>query len=492
MKNGSNSRTRFDLDFLDLHDEAQPVDIREGDAILARMRLRDSQTAFKQVKVWRTSERAIELAVEDEEFRTGSAVDLELIISSQRLYYEGLVISEETDNAELRRVGIRYARQVEAWGQDERRSSPRWFCEEHCHPICVISSPFVMGRPTLLKIKDISSFGMRMVCSVRATYLVPQLKVSATIELPTVGSFQANLEIVRVDFEKDRGEDALAIGVRFLGLKESNRSMLSQYLIEYSSAVSLEELKESGFTPPSPRRGVTYYYAKSEADIREVMRLRYKAHKAANNFAEGEFKFDESGFALADKIDENCRIAVGVFQGKIIATMRIHFGSLDTPLEHEGYIRWSDQLPRRDQVVEVSRFAIDPEFQTGDILLGIFQFAGITCIRPAQPWVVISSWEHMVSKYERIGFKRTGMTHREKFWVHDEQVLIMNAVDGIFGKGVDPFTWNVVWREVAQRWVESGAVVPKGINLHRYRLYSLFGVFSSLIERFRKRPTRKK
>ena len=483
-------RTRdnvFELDFSELHERTEPVDVRSQDNVHAKIRRRGSES-FSKAVVWRTSERAIELVSDDEFLEKGTAVDLELIVSGQRLYYEGLIVNSEQANNRTRRVGIRYARQVEKWADTERRGSARWLCEEQCHPICVVSSPFIMGRPTLLRIKDISESGIRMTCSIQATYLVPQLRVSSMIELPTVGNFHVHMDVVRVDFEREHGKDVLSIGARFVELEKRQRNLLAQYLIEYSSVVSLQALKESGFDAPSPRRGVTFYFAKSESDIRQVMKLRHTAHVHANNLKQDHQSVEETGFYLADKVDENCRIAVGVYKEEVIATARIHFGVLSEPLEHEAYVEFDESFPRRDQVVEVSRLAIDPRFQSGDILVGMFQFIGTTCIRPAQPYILISSWEHAVPRYERIGFRKTGHTHREHHWAHNECVMIMNGVDAFFGKGVHPFAWGVMWKDVVDSWIESNTVTPKGLNRYRYRLYKLISLFAVAIEKLRNKP----
>ena len=478
-----NFRSKFFNNMDELHGAAVPMDIRLHDGIGAKIRIRGQGVEFAAARVWRTSERAVELIVENQELVAGVSVDLELMISGQRLYYEGLIVNDELSEKGIKRIGIRYARQVTRWSETERRASPRWLCEEYCQPVVLVSSPFVMGRPTFMRIKDISSGGMNLITSIKETFLVPKLRIKALIDLPTIGDFQANLEVTRIDFEKERGEDMLSVGVRFVELENANKKKLAQYLIEYSSAISLKELKSSGFNPPSPKKGVTYYFAKSESDIRQIMALRYKAHLAAENFLEDDR--DVAGFSLADEIDEHCRLAVGVYDDKVVATARVHFGSLDRPLEHEGYVDWSDELPRRDQVFEISRLAIDPDFQSGDLILGMFQFIGTTCVRPAQPWVVISSWEHMVKKYERIGFKRTGKKHKESQWAHDEEMMIMNSLDVMFGKGVDPFAWNHVWREVAIAAVQSKIVTPLGRNKYRYDIYKALGKAMFILDSFR-------
>ena len=63
----SSARNKYDLDFSELHDRALNFDTRAGDRILSRIRKRGESGRFTDMRVWDTSERAIELVYPENE-----------------------------------------------------------------------------------------------------------------------------------------------------------------------------------------------------------------------------------------------------------------------------------------------------------------------------------------------------------------------------------------------------------------------------------------
>ena len=482
----SSARNKYDLDFTELHDRALNFDTRAGDRILSRIRKRGESGRFTDMRVWDTSERAIELVYpenEDHAWAKGDSVDLEVTVGSQRILFEGLIVDEIRHNEFAKRIGIRYARRLEKWSRAERRSGPRWICSNQYYPICVATSPFISSGAVVFQVSDVSSEGMQLVCDISKTYLIPQLKIRLTVNFPLVGDFVTTVEVVRIGFDSVGGKDHLSIGVKFLKLTHEMRSVIAQYLIEFSNAPSLRALRDHGFKPPDPKRGVDFYFAKTESEIRAIWKLRRLAHENDDNIAITAVTDEE----MSDKYDMVSRLIVGSYRGKIIATARTHFGSMDLPLEHENYVEWPQSLPRRDQVFEVSRVALDPEFQKGDLLFGLFQFIVMT-YREERPYVVLSAWPHQVGLYEKLGFSDTGLRHKGDLWKHEQRVMIADGLASLCGRNLNPVTWNLTWRPVAERMIDCGVIEPKGMNKLRMEVYKAFGLPSRFVERIVTRP----
>jgi hypothetical protein len=101
----------------------------------------------------------------------------------------------------------------------------------------------------------------------------------------------------------------------------------------------------------------------------------------------------------------------------------------------------------------------------------------------------------MVSFYEKIGFTHTGLRHTEPLWQEDRvlNIMIINTFELIVGRGVNPFYWNVMWRDVAQYLSAQSVIEPTGIDKMRLIAYRALGPLSTIAMQFRKlsRPSGK-
>ncbi len=108
----------------------------------------------------------------------------------------------------------------------------------------------------------------------------------------------------------------------------------------------------------------------------------------------------------------------------------------------------------------------------------------------------MSCLDHMVPFYEKIGFRHTGLRHTEPQWKSDRilNIMIVNTFELMMGRGVNPFYWNVLWREVAQYLSAESLIEPTGIDRARLLAYRALGPVSTLVYHVRKlfRPTKLK
>ena len=405
--------------------------------------------------------------------RKGDSVDLEIVITGQRIVFEGLVIDLVQQNDQIKLIGIRLAQRIESHSNTDRRRGPRWICPDEFFPTCVTKSH--LRDYTIFQIRDLSAHGMQLICSLRNKMLVEGMQLRLTCNFPMVGDFVTMATIVRVQIVSHNNKDRLALGVEFTSVTEHMRQTIGQYLVQFSTIESLEELRQQGLRPNSIANGVNFYYLKSEEDYRAVLSLRriaYDEHLAINSVTDQD---------MGDMHDGVARILVGKHSGKVIATARIRFNTPDSPLEHESYIEWPSNLPRRDQVIEVSRVCTDPEFRRGDLLAGLFEFACSTSIQHERPFVVISSTKDMVPFYEKVGFRSTGLSHSEPTWNKEQFVMIAHSFDCMVGKKVNPFYWNAIWRNASAYSIANGTVVPEKIDRIRLVTYQMIGPFAQAI-----------
>lgn len=470
-----------------------PADIRVHDRIRARIRKRNTDNArYISIQVWKLSPLGIELVYPDDgiSLRKGDPVDLELTLAGQRTSFEGLIVDLVLNNDNIKLIGIRLARRTDVNEPNlEKRASVRWICSDEFLPTCVAPTPGLFDDFMYFQIRNISREGAQLTCSLRNKFLITGIQINLTAVFPMGSVINVQVEVTRVGVSSIGGRDRLVVGVTFKSLSPAARKVIGQYLIQFSNVESLDELRKAGMAQVSLALGVDFYNLKSESDYRAVLDLRLNAH-----MRDGNLRANSRAQDMGDINDARARIVVGKYKNQVIATARIRFNELHEPLEHEAYLDWPRELPRRDQIIEISRVATDPRYRQNDLLAGLFRFVCYNVVQPERPWVVMSCLDNMVKYYEKIGFKTTGLKHHEPIWKEDLvlNVMIANTPEVVLGRGVNPLYWNLVWKEVSKTLLEQHSVSPNGMDKIRLVLYRALGPLTDYAIRWIGRPRRGK
>lgn len=463
------SRDKFDLDFSEIHEAVYPADVRATDRIVARIRKRESDT-FDEISVWKISPLGVELVDGPEHYYDrGDKVDLEITVGGQRSLFEGLVVDLVQENEAIRLIGIRLSSKIAgSEPESEKRRSIRWICSDEFYPTCVSPTPGRFNEYIYFQIRDISKEGFQLICSLRNKYLIPGTQLNLTVSFPMIGDLSISVTITRIGLTTERGKDYLVVGTEFSSLSRSATNIIGQYLLQFTDAENLEELKDAGFVPTSMAKGTDFYFLKSESDYEEVLNLRLLVHHAAGTVEDNLRPTD-----MGDLFDTNTRIIIGKHKGEIIASARIYFNTLEEPMEHESYIDWPSELPRRDQIFEISRACTHPKFRSGDLMGALLRFISTTCVQPQRPWIVISSTDTFLHFYESVGFKQLGITYDHPIFNGKQHVLLANAYDMLLGRTSNPIYWNAIWRDVYGYLVETGILKPEPMDRARLKIYKL-------------------
>ena len=488
----STRRSKFDADFRAIHSVVHPSDIRDTDRVLGRIRLRDvANDDFVSIRVWKLSPLGVELVQPDgaKRFNKGDLVDLEITLAGQRTRFEGLVVDlvQSTESVEL--LGIRLSRRrVADSPTDDRRHATRWLCSDEFLPTCMAPTPGRFDDFAYFQIRDISNEGMQLVCSLRNKFLIGGMRLRMVAVFPMGSVTNLQVEITRVGITSIGGKDKLVVGVRFVELSAFARQAIGQYLIQFGDVESLETLRTADLAPKSVSLGIDFYILKNEHDYKEVLELRRLSHTL-----DGNLKHSVEAIDMGDINDARARIVVGKYRGKTVATARVRYNELDEPLEHEAYVVWPKELPRRDQIIEVSRVATHPDYRRNDLLAALFRFSCQNCVQPERPWVVVSCLDHMVGFYEKIGFRKTGLRHTEPIWKDDRvlNIMIVNISEMVLGRDVNPLYWNMLWKDLADLLIEQQAVSPTGMDKVRLLVYRSLAPAVDLLTSLR-RPKRRR
>ena len=475
-------RDKFDLDFTRIHEIINPADVRESDRVEARVRTKEGSDFFP-VRVWKMSPLGIELVhpKSGPTFNKSDSIDLELIVGGQRVSFEGLVVDLVQENDLITLVGIRLKKPEDGQSSPgDRRTAPRWLCSPDYYPTATCPTPGHISDHMYFKIKDISADGMLMTCSLRNKLPVPGLTLSLTANFGVDGTFNTPVEITRVGFASEAGKDRLAVGVQFRKTTARMKSIIGQYLIQFSNDGSLEDLRKQGFWPRSVTSAVNFFFLTKESEYAEVLALRKRAHESDSNLNQ-----DVSVEDMGDMYDGPARIVIGSHLGRIVCTARVRFNTGDEPLEHEDYVDWPDNLPKRNEILEISRLALDPAYRHSDLLQGLFEYIAATCVHD-RTYVVISCLERMIPFFEKIGFKDTGLKYDGSLWNQPGYVMMGDAKATMLGRNVKPIYWNLVWRRVSEYMVEAQTINPTGLDSIRLSIYRLLWPIASLLASYRR------
>jgi hypothetical protein len=470
------------IDFAELHASIFPADVRVNDRIVARLRKRAADVgSYEDVRVWRLSPLGIEIIDPEHgvEFDRGDAVDLELVIAGQRTSFEGLVVDLVQRGPRGRLIGIRFSRRAELRGVDvDRRKSVRWLCSDEFLPTCVAPAPGRFDDFMYFQIRDISAEGLQLTCSLRNKFLIPGMRLRLTAVFPMGSVVVLSVEIVRVGVVAMAGDEKLSLGTVFRDISPIGKRIIGQYLIQFSDAETLDELRAAGFVPGSIAQGTTYSCVKSEEDYRAVLELRYVAHKEA-----GQLHGVDSPEDMGDMHDAETRILMGKRRGRVLATARLRYPRSDDRLVAEEFVALPHDFPRRDQIIEMTRVATHPDFRRSDLLAGLFRFACMTGVDVDRPWLVGYCLDKHVNFYKRLGFSFLEQKFEHEGWQARLNIMVVNFFDMLKGKGVHPGYWNEVWRDVVPIVTQEGVVQLDGMDRVRIAFYKALHPFLRLLMR---------
>ena len=482
------NRGKYNLDFSKIHSIIRPADVRETDRIEARIRLRESND-YIAARVWKMSPLGVELVQPEKGviLSKGDPIDLELLIAGQRIKFDGLIVDLAQANESISLAGVRFNKpHRELANHSERRNVERWMCSPDYHPTASCPTPGHIRDHMFFRIADISSEGLQLTCSLRNKLPVPGLILSLTSNFGVDGTFNTPVQIVRVGFTTEGGKDRLSVGVKFLTLTERMKSIMGQYLVQFSNAQSIDDLRSQGFWPASIANAVNFSFLTTEAEYAEVLKLRKRAHDADKNHNE-DVRVEDMG----DMHDTSSRIIIGSHQGKMVCTARVRFNSADEPLEHEGFVTWPAELPQRGEIIEIGRLALDPEYRHGDLLQGLFEYIAATCVHD-RSYVVMSCLEKMVQFFEKLGFQDTGLRYEGSIFKETAFILIGDAKSAMVCKNVTPIYWNLIWKRVSSYMLESRVIEVHGLDRIRVTVYKILSPIASGLASFRHWRLRKR
>ncbi len=402
----------------------------------------------------------------------GKTVQAKITYSDTQIVVHRGVVVDITTSSNFQEISLRtIAQPVSRVANLERRRQIRWLCSDDFHPTGVASNPAKFNDFVLFRVLDISRSGMRLITSLRNNFIVRGMRLDIIVSFPMVSQITVRVTVQNVSFTSLNEKEYLSVGVVLEGLTANQSSVIGQYMAQFGDIDSLREFRESGFAQVDISGAMEYGVVRTEEDYREVLNLRHLAY-----IADGKISPDASVNEVADIHDSRARILICRFRGKTIATARLTFHEHGDITEHEEFVAWPNDFPRRDESVEVTRACTHPEFRRTGVFFALLRHVVVTATQAGRIWVVTSSTEDLVPLYRFVGLANVGITYNHPDLNNLKHVVLVGSIhEALSGRSVGPIAWNQVWRDALPYMSYPSAVAQDTLSRVRIALYRLVG-----------------
>lgn len=133
---------------------------------------------------------------------------------------------------------------------------------------------------------------------------------------------------------------------------------------------------------------------------------------------------------------------------------------------------WDNQERKEFSVIARVFFSIT--------FVGYILHMAVTVAQAKKNWIVMCATEDLVPFYEKIGFKKTGLSyiHTGLNNTH-HQVLLANFMDGMAGRTVGPIYWNIVWSKSVEYLSQFDTIEVDPFMQVRLTIYKWFAPLAS-------------
>lgn len=400
----------------------------------------------------------------------GDCVSVEVRDEERPVRFLGSVVSNRVHGVDQILVAVRIHEKTSPPATySERRREVRWHCSSQYFPTGVASNPSKYNDFVYFRVLDVSRSGMRLLTSMRNKFIAREMSLDSIISFPTVSQVTLRLRVGNVSITNDEGKDFLSVGVEFVDLSESKFEVISQYLAQFGDESVIRSMRDSGIISSALSRALEFGFVRSANDYREVLELRRCAYAA-----EGKIPPGTSRDEMSDIFDSRSRIVICKLRGRVVASARLTFHEQNDLMEHEEFVTWSSDLPRRDESVEVTRACTHPDYRGARLFFPLLGFIVTTALQAKRNWVITSSTSELVELYERIGMIRLNTTYVNPMLNNAKHYLLIgSATDAVLGRSVGPIVWNLVWRGAAEFATRTLNITIDPVSRVRLLLYRL-------------------
>lgn len=439
-----------------IHSPFYPEDIREGSGIDAFIQ-DPTSLEWNKTKVWRFSPLGVELLITNDQrefkkIKKDSVVNIRVRLKDQLSDFVGVLILTDTLIEKGRLIGVRWCHDVSnektKYDGFDRRSAKRFLCHEQFLPTGMATNPVKFNDFIAFRICDISKNSIGLMTSLRNKFIVKGMTLKSQVSFPTIGNYQVdfNVKNCRIVESEDGGDSYLWIGAEIENESKLLNQAIGDYLFQFGNEVSISELREEGLKVKKASQALEFGWVRTKEDYYDVIALRRSSYEAAG-------KLTEDDPDLEDIFDARARIITARHRGKLVGSMRLIFHEMNDSLEHERFFNYNqfDFLPRKDEVVEVTRICTHPDYRGSDILYSLMKQMTVQAVQAGRMWIIGSAEENLLKVYNSMGYytKDIRFAHEDLGNI-PHQLLLGHLPSMIAGKNVSASVWNELYKDVSE------------------------------------------
>jgi hypothetical protein len=309
--------------------------------------------------------------------------------------------------------------------------------------------------------------------------LFPKLKIKFNFFLPYDKSPIRQGVVEEVMFVNGKLNAKISFSVSDQKLENS----IANYLYDYSNFPP-HEISKRGLRTRNYKQALTLKYVQSDADYDEVLKLRKLSYMAS-----GKVKEDFPYQSMKCASDRTSRILMFYHNDTFVASVGLSFPENEEDvLDTQRMIQDLEKklYPEKSKIFEITRLCIHPQYRGGNIIFRVFEHMFRIFITSGRQYAYSSSDDVMLPIYKSIGFKLSGIKYSHPdFNGRIHHIIYGIPASGLVGKGVNPITWNIIYKEVVDYLISMGVYKPNKIERSRINMYKLIGIILyPVIKRF--------
>ncbi len=460
-----------------IHGPSYGLDVYANDPIKASFSTSTGTTRFEGLPVFRISPLGVQIdisSLSNHHPEPGSKLDLSIHIGASIYPFNGVVVSNRVKVGEKDIIGIRWC--TEPGTKDatqDRRTGQRWLCGDGFLPTGIAANPVRFNDFIYFSIADISASGVQLTTSLRNKLLIPGMSLDAIVSFPLVGQVSMTLKILNARNRRDNGKETLGLGAQIVTPDKHLNEAIAQYLLQFGRNVSNEDLRAQGLRARSVGSAIEYSFVRTAEEYKEVLALRKLAYSRA-----GKAPIEGPDETLGDIFDTRARIFLARHHGKAVGTFRLIFFDPEEQTEHERFVKFPENFPRRDEMVNASRLCTHPDYRGSDLFNTIVRQMALAVVQSKKRWLVSGCTPSLLPIYERFGFRGTGIKFKHgDLNAVEEELILWDAWGAIMGTSVGPVIWNKLYSDLFNHLVTSHRIEVDSLTNLRVRAYSTLSPF---------------
>src|SRR3954447_632373 len=220
--------------------------------------------------------------------------------------------------------------------------------------------------------------------------------------LPPRAQLDLDLHLADIGIERARGRVRAVRGDEIdLTWIDPPPRLLSRFLLAGDDALTPAELRAGGLPVGSLAGEVSYEYAATAGELREILALRLRAHQAEGHLERG------TAADLRSPFDAHSRHLTCRFGGRIVGYVRVIF--VDGEPERSQYVSWGGhEVPRwlwDAGFVEAGAGAVHPDFQRAGLFVPLMQHAYRVAVQSGHRYVLGACDDDLLGMYRQMGFE---------------------------------------------------------------------------------------